>query len=133
MTTKVQADWLIATVTSDLGVTNVVKGAPAWDRPSTSTVAYVQWSQSQALEPTRIGQTVTRYTTRFVLTVNTANEIALWTMIDAIEAMMQSRTEATIGGTRYRIEWGVCVRSEPVTETVEALRYAAEITVSMTR
>jgi hypothetical protein len=47
--------------------------------------------------------------------------------------MIQTRTEATIGGARHRIAWTAASRAEPGDETtIDALRYAAVLTVTFT-
>lgn len=132
MTIKLQADWLIAAVGADTGL-SVLKGAPAWDRPATSASAFVEFRQSAPLEPTRVGQTVTRYTTQWAVGVVAANEVSLWALVDSVEAMIQTRTEATISGERVRVSWGAVTRFEPSEDTIEALRYAAIVTCNITR
>ena len=132
MTTKAQADWLIAAVTADLGLA-VVKGTPAWDRPATAASAYVEWRQLEPLPATRIGQTVTSTTTQFVVGARATNEVELWALVDSMDAMIKSRTEATISGARYRVAWDAVRRMEQGDEVIEALRYAALTICSMTR
>ncbi len=132
MTTKTIADWLSSTVATDLSVT-VVKAFSAFDRPTIGANAYIEWQQVAPLEPTRIGQTVTRWAYQFRIWVVTANELALWAITDSIRTMTQTRTDATIGGARYRIAWSAAGRAEPADETtIEALRYAAVLTVTLT-
>ena len=44
MTTKAVADWLIATVESDLRRYRLQKGWPAFDRPDIAAGAYIDWN-----------------------------------------------------------------------------------------
>jgi len=132
MTTKLIADWLATTVAADLTVTTV-KGSSAYARPATGTGnAYIEWRDTEPVAPTRVGQTVTRWTTRFQIVITTGNEIDLWAIVDSIKTMTQARTEATIGGARHRVAWTAASRAEPSEETIEALRYAAVTQVSIT-
>jgi hypothetical protein len=133
MTTKLIADWLATAVAADLTVTTV-KGSAAYARPTTSTGnAYIEWQDAETQEPNRIGATVTTWATTFKLVVVTSNEINLWAMVDSMKAMIETRTEATIDGARYRVRWTAVSRAEPSEETIEALRYAAVTQVLITR
>jgi hypothetical protein len=132
VTTKAVADWLSSTVAADLSAT-VVKAFSAFDRPTIGANAYIEWVQLAPQEPTRIGQTVTRWAYQFRVWLVTANEIALWAIVDSVRTMIQTRTEATIGGARHRIAWTAASRAEPGDETtIDALRYAAVLTVTFT-
>ena len=132
MTTKAQADWLLATVTADTGLA-ALKGVPAFDRPATASSAYVEWRQSAPQEATRIGQTVTRWAAQFAVVMVATSEIGMWALVDAAETMIQTRTEASISGVRYRIAWGALSRLEQSEDTIEALRYAAVTIATLTR
>lgn len=133
MTTKAMADWLVSTVAADLSVTTV-KGAAAYARPATGPGnVYIEWQEAETQEPNRISATVTTWVTTFRLVIVTGNEIDLWAMVDSMKAMIASRTEASIGGARYRVRWSPISRAEPSENTIEALRYAAVTQVLITR
>lgn len=132
MTTRALADWLTATVESDLGLT-CAKGFSAWDRPTLSSGAFIEWQTTAPGDQLRIGSTQDAFTATFQLVVMTANEVALWAVVDLLQAMTKSRTEAMIGSARYRVRWTAITRVEQQAETTEALRYAAVTTAQITR
>lgn len=132
MTTKALADWLATVVATDLAVTTA-KGSAAYNRPPTGEGnAYIEWQELTSLEPVRIGQTVTRWSTRFRLIVVTGNEIDMWTLVDGLRTMTQARIEATIDDKRYKVHWSSVERAEPSEDTIEALRYAAVTQITIT-
>jgi len=66
------------------------------------------------------------------LLVITANEVALLAMVDLLEAMATTRTEATISSKRVRVRFAAIQRADN-SIAVEALRYAATTTVQFMR
>lgn len=132
MTTKAVADWLAATVSADLALT-CAKGFAAWDRPAIANSAFVEWQSNAPGEQLRISSTQDTFTATFQLVVMTASEPALWAMVDSLQAMTKTVSEASISGNRYRVRWTAITRAEQQGQTVEALRYAAVTTVQITR
>lgn len=132
MTTRALADWLTSTVEADLGMT-CGKSFAAWDRPTASNNAFIEWQSVTPGEQLRIGSTQDTFMATFQLVAMTANELALWSVVDLLQAMVKTRTEATIGGARYRVRWSAITRAEQQAETTEALRYAAVTTAQITR
>ena len=132
MTTRALADWLTAAVESDLSLT-CAKGFSAWDRPTLSSNAFIEWQTTAPGDQLRIGSTQDTFVATFQLVAMTANEVALWAVVDLLQAMVKARTEATVDGARYRVHWSAITRVEQQAETTEALRYAAAITVQITR
>lgn len=131
MTTKAAAEWLTGVVVSDLRVA-CAKGHPAWDRPDIAFGAYIEWSDSTAVYGERISSSLDNLKVTFDLVVITANEIALWAMLDRLEAMAETRTRATIDSETCRVRFGPISRASNSFD-VETLRYAAETTIQIVR
>ena len=133
MTTKLAADWLAATITSDMVLT-CAKGFSAWDRPAVGTSnAYIEWRSDTPQYGTRISKAQDIYETVFQMVIVSTSEIGLWALIDLAKTMTRARPEATINSTRYKVEWGAFNRAEPSEDAIEALRYAAVTQVTITR
>lgn len=131
MTTKAVADWLSATVTTDLSVP-CKKGFPSWDRPDIAAGAYIEWANTTPEYNVRVGSSVDKWEAQFVMVVVTASEVALWAMLDLVEAMAEARTEATISSARTRIRFAPIERVDNP-NGLEALRYAAQTTIQFVR
>jgi len=131
MTTKATADWLTATVVSDLGTT-CKKDYPAFDRPDIAAGAYIGWATSTPEYGVRVSDSLNRWQIIIRLLVVTANEVALLAMIDLLESMAELRTEAVISNVRHRIRFAPIERAENPFET-DALRYAAQTTIQFVR
>lgn len=131
MTTKSSAEWLTGIVASDLRVA-CRKGHPAWDRPDIAFGAYIEWSDSTAVYGKRVSSTLDNWEVTFDLVVVTANEIDLWAMLDRLEAMAETRTEATIDTKACRVRFGPISRASNSFDA-ETLRYAAETTIQIVR
>lgn len=131
MTTKATADWLTTAVTTDLSTT-CKKGFPAWDTPAIAAGAYIEWATTVPEYGVRVSASLDKWEAQFALVVVTANEVALWAMIDLLEAMAESRTEATISSKRTRIRFAPIERVENP-NGLEALRYAAQTTIQFVR
>lgn len=131
MTTKATADWLAATVVTDLGTT-CKKDYPAFDRPEVAAGAYIGWVTTTPEYGVRIGESLSRWQVMMRLLVVTANEVALWAMIDLMETMAETRTEATISSARHRVRFAPIERAENPYE-IDALRYAAQTTIQFVR
>lgn len=127
MTTKDIYDAVNTFVASDLSVTCKL-GWPAFDQTAIATGAYLRYGQSDPIAGERVSSSVDRFARGFNLLVVTSNEIALMLMNDALEAMVKARTEATIGGTRYRVGYATIERADNPYE-VDALRYAVQTTI----
>ena len=132
MTTKAVADWLIATVESDLSVTDCKKGWPAFDRPNVAAGAYIDWNTTSPMYGERVSASIDRWETQFDLLVVTANEVALWAMLDLMETMAETRTAATISSKGTRIRFAAIERAENPFNN-NALRYAAATTIQFVR
>lgn len=133
MTTKATADWLSATVTSDLGVT-CQKSMPAFDRPDIVPGAYIGLRTSEPEYTVRVGSSsvINKWEVSLDLLVITANELALWAMIDLMEAMAEARTAATISGNDVSIIF-VTIERAANEFGIDALRYAATTTIQFVR
>lgn len=133
MTTKLTADWLAATITSDLGIT-CAKGSAAWERPTIGTSnAYIEWRSDEPQYGTRISKAQDLHATTFAIVIVSTSEIGLWALIDSAKTMTGARPDASIGGSRYKVQWAAWTRAEPSEDTIEALRYAAVAQVTITR
>lgn len=131
MTTKATADWLETAIVADLGVT-CKKGFPAFDQPAITTGAYIEWASTSPQYGERVSSSLDRWEVQIALVVVTANEIALWSMIDLMEAMAESRTEATISSKRTRIRFAPIERAENP-NGLSALRYVAQTIIQFVR
>ena len=131
MTTKATADWLEATIVTDLGVT-CKKGFPAFDQPAIASGAYIEWISTTPDYGQRTGASLDVWQVQIGVVVVTANEIALWSMIDLMEAMAESRTEATISSKRTRIRFAPIERAENP-NGLSALRYVAQTIIQFVR
>lgn len=131
MTTKLTADWLAATIATDLGVT-CKKDMPAFDRPDIAAGAYIGWASATPTYDVRIGSSIGTWQDTIGLLVVTTNEVALLAMVDLMKAMVAARTEASIGGARHRVRFAPIERADNPFNT-EALRYAATTTVQFVR
>lgn len=131
MTTKACADWLAATIITDLGVT-CQKSFPAFDRPDIAAGAYIGWNSTTPMYGERIGSSLDRWEMQIELLVVTANELALWAMIDLIETMAATRTAATISSKDTRIRFAPIERAANEFG-IDALRYAAQTTIQFVR
>lgn len=131
MTTKATADWLEATIVTDLGVT-CKKGFPAFDQPAIATGAYIEWATTSPMYGERVSASLDKWEVQIALIVVTANEIALWAMIDLMEAMAEERTEATISSKRTRIRFAPIERAENP-NGLNALRYVAQTIIQFVR
>ena len=129
MTTRAIVDWLEATVVSDLGVT-CQKSMPAFDRPDIATGAYIGWEVTTGEYGARVSASIDKWETQVGLLVITANEGALLAMVDLLETMAATRTEATISNKRVRF---AAIQRADNSIAVEALRYAATTTVQFMR
>ena len=58
MTTKAVADWLIATVESDLSVADCKNGWPAFDRPDIAVGAYIDWNTTSPMYGERVSASI---------------------------------------------------------------------------
>lgn len=131
MTTKATADWLEATIVTDLGIT-CKKGFPAFDQPAIATGAYIEWASTAPDYGQRAGASLDVWQVQIALIVVTDSEIALWAMIDLMEAMAEERTAATISDKRTRIRFTPIERAENP-NGLSALRYVAQTIIQFTR
>ena len=131
MTTKAIADWLAATITTDLGVT-CQKSFPAFDRPDVAAGAYIGWNSTTPLYGERVSSSLDRWEMQIELLVVTANELALWAMVDLIETMAAARTMATISSKDTRIRFAPIERATNEFG-IDALRFAASTTIQFVR
>ena len=131
MTTRAIVDWLEATVVSDLGVT-CQKSMPAFDRPDIATGAYIGWEVTTGEYGARVSASLDKWETQVSLLVITANEVAVLAMVDLLEAMAATRTEATISNARVRVRFAALQRADN-SIAIEALRYAVSTTVQFMR
>jgi len=131
MTTKAVADWLEATIVTDLGVT-CKKGFPAFDQPTIASGAYIEWATTSPDYGQRVSASLDKWEGQIALVVVTANEIALWAMLDLIEAMAEERTEAEISSKRTRIRFAPIERAENP-NGLSALRYVAQTIIQFVR
>lgn len=131
MTTKATADWLEAAIVADLGVT-CKKGFPAFDQPAIASGAYIEWANTTPDYGQRTGASLDVWQVQIALVVVTDSEIALWAMIDLMEAMAEERTEATISGKRTRVRFAPIERAENP-NGLNALRYVAQTIIQFVR
>ena len=131
MTTKATADWLSATITTDLAVT-CKKDMPAFDRPDVAAGAYIGWASTTPEYGVRVSSSLDKWEVQINVLVVTANEVALWAMVDLMEAMAEARTEATISSKRTRIRVAPIERAANPYDT-DALRFAASTTIQFVR
>lgn len=131
MTTKATADWLAAAVVSDLGTT-CKKGFPAWDAPAIAAGAFIEWASTTPDYGMRAGSSLDVWQVQIALVVVTDNEVALWAMLDLMEAMAEARTEATISSKRTRIRFAPIERVDNP-NGLDALRYTAQTTIQFVR
>ena len=131
MTTKAVADWLEATIVTDLGIT-CKKGFPAFDQPAIATGAYIEWATTTPDYGQRVSASLDKWEIQIALVVVTANEIALWAMLDLLEAMAEERTEADISSKRTRIRFAPIERADNP-NGLNALRYVAQTIIQFVR
>lgn len=131
MTTRKTADWLAATIASDLSIT-CQKSMPAFDRPDVAAGAYIGWISTTPMYGERVSSSLDRWEMQFSLLVVATNELALWTLIDNVEIMAASRVQATIDGASARIRFAPIERAVNEYDT-DALRYAAQTTIQFVR
>ena len=131
MTTKATADWLTAAIIADLGVT-CKKGFPAWDQPAIAAGAYIEWAMTTPEYGQRTGSSLDVWQVQIALVVVTDNEVALWAMLDLMEAMAEARIEATISSKRTRIRFAPIERAENP-NGLSALRYVAQTIIQFVR
>jgi len=80
----------------------------------------------------RVSASLDKWETQVSLLVITANEVALLAMVDLLEAMAATRTEATISNARVRVRFAALQRADN-SIAIEALRYAVSTTVQFMR
>ena len=59
-----------------------------------------------------VSSSIDRWETQFNLLVVTANEVALWAMLDLMETMAETRTAATISSKGTRIRFAPIERAD---------------------
>lgn len=131
MTTKAVADWLEATIVTDLGIT-CKKGFPAFDAPPIATGAYIEWAMTTPDYGVRVSSSLDKWEVQIALVVITSSEIALWAMLDLMEAMASARTAATISSANTRIRFAPIERADNPNR-LDALRYTAQTTIQFVR
>jgi len=105
---------------------------PAFDRPDIATGAYIGWEVTTGEYGARVSASLDKWETQVSLLVITANEVALLAMVDLLEAMAATRTEATISNARVRVRFAALQRADN-SIAIEALRYAVSTTVQFMR
>ena len=131
MTTNAVADWLEATIVTDLGVT-CKKGFPDFDRPPVATGAHIEWAASTPDYGVRVSSSLDKWEVQIALVVITSSEIALWAMLDLMETMAETRTAAVISGANTRIRFAPIERADNPNR-LDALRFVAQTTIQFVR
>ena len=109
-----------------------IKAFPGWDRGDLSLpIATILWEADEVTTRSRTGQRMSpMQETVFTLTIMAANEISLWSLVDAAFTMVENWQSPTIGGVRMSIAASRAERTLPPDDGTEDLRYSAQMSIS---
>jgi hypothetical protein len=133
-TLKSIADALDARVESEtlgLGI-DCIRGYPAFGQQALSLpIASILFESEEPHVDKRVGKRTDSFVSTFVLSIYAANEVQLWSLLDAAKAMFRGWGQATIDSQSMQISPGRFQRVPfQLGITEEEKRFAVEGTVS---